>query len=79
MNSAYLTFMLSYFNFKSDILISTLSLIPFYVARRVFYDDPGEKLLTLAIVSMVWHPLTLFMTHLATVKIGMIVAENAVL
>ena len=28
---------------------------------------------------MVWHPLTLFVTHLATVKIGMIVAENRVL
>ena len=79
LNSVYLTFILSYFNSKSDIFISTLSLLPFYVARGVFYDDSGAKLVTLAIVTMIWHSLTLFVTHLATVKMGMLVAENALL
>lgn len=33
----------------------------------------------IAVVTLLWHALTLFVTHLAVVKIGTIVAENSVL
>ena len=33
----------------------------------------------IAFVTLLWHALTLFVTHLAVVKIGTIVAENSVL
>ena len=79
LDSVYLTFMMSYFNYKSDIFLSTLSLVPFYVARGVFYDNRPEILVPLAIITIIWHSLTLFVTHLVTVKIGMLVAENTVL
>ena len=60
-------------------LLSVLSLVPFFVARSIFYEESHEKLIALSVVTLLWHALTLFVTNLAVVKIGMIVAENSVL
>ena len=60
-------------------LLSVLSLVPFFVARSIFYEESHEKLIALSVVTLLWHALTLFVSNLAVVKIGMIVAENSVL
>ena len=75
----YLNFVMSYFNWKSDILLSVFSFIPFYCNREIFHEDPNELLFDLVLGSMIWMALTLFLTHLAFVKMGLVFVENHIL
>ena len=77
--AAYITFMMSYLHWKCDISLSVLSLLAFFINRALMHDEKHRHLIVIAVVTLLWHALTLFVTHLAVVKIGTIVAENSVL
>lgn len=74
----YLNFCMGYTNWKRDIPLSCLSLLPFYIVRLLTCDKI-ERLLAIMVINLIWLSLTLFATHIAITKIGMIVAENSVL
>ena len=75
-----LNFLMSYMSWKRDILLSLLSLIPFYVVRSFSHEDDSIGLLAgLLTLSMLWLTLVLFLSHMTVVKIGTIFTENEVL
>lgn len=75
----YINFCMSYTNWKRDIPLSCLSLIPFYAIKLYDGSDSTGKLTAIMIVNLIWLSLTLFATHLAIEKIGMYVTDNSVL
>ena len=74
---AYLTFLMAYFNWKTDILLSLLSLIPVFVNRSVFHQEDDN--LSLLVLCMLWLGVSLFATHLAVTKIGILLTESVFL
>ena len=75
-----LNFLMSYMSWKRDILLSILSLVPFYFVRSFSHEGDSIGLLAgLLTVSMLWLTLVLFLIHMTVVKVGTIFTENVVL
>ena len=80
LGTTVLNFLMSYMSWKRDILLSLLSIIPFYVLRSFSHEGDSIGLLAgLLTVSMLWLTLVLFLIHMTVVKVGTIFTENVVL
>ena len=63
---------MSYTNWKSDILLSIFSLVPFFLCRNIFINETEQsssKMTCILVGSMIWLALAMFLTHLAMMKI----------
>ena len=77
----FVNFLMScYISWRRDIVLSLLSIIPFYVVRGLSDEGDGTGLLVgLLVVSILWLTLVLLLAHIAVLKIGTIFTENVVL
>ena len=76
----FVNFLMSYMSWKRDIVLSLLSIIPFYVVRGMSDEGGGTGFLVgLLLVSIIWLTLVLLLAHIAVLKIGTIFTENVVL
>ena len=76
----FVNFLMSYMSWRRDIVLSLLSIIPFYVVKGMSDEGGGTGFLVgLLLVSILWLTLVLLLAHIAVLKIGTIFTENVVL
>ena len=74
-----INFVLCYFNWWSGYITSALSLLPCYIARMVYYDEPTGVIVSSFIAQYIILTINLIFCHLTITKVGMIYVESEVL
>ena len=75
----YMVFWLSYFKWWPSFICSLLVLVPFAIARIVFYGDNAALLSVQLLVYMMWHAMNMLFIHIIITKVGMLYADTEVL
>ena len=75
----YMTFWLTYFNFRTDATVAIISLIPVYISQSIFYELETVPLLINFVLMIPSFSVNLLFVHLVITKLGFLYVENAVL
>ena len=75
----HMDFLMHYFYFKPSLISGIASLLPLYVKRAVFYEEPTEDIAMSCVGTVIWLALTLMFNHLVISKVGMVYIDAEVL